>query len=66
MYEPVHAELANLMRNVPDQLRNLNDASVNMCTQRVTGEINKDIKMMQTTLLKTLKDNIKMEVCESN
>lgn len=62
MYEPIHAELANLMRAVPDQLRNLNEATVSMCTQRVTGEINKDIKVMQANLLKTLKENIKMEV----
>lgn len=63
MYEPIHAELANLMRAVPDQLRNLNEATVSMCTQRVTGEINKDIKVMQANLLKTLKENIKVEVC---
>lgn len=62
MYEPIHAELANLMRAVPEQLRGLNEGTVNMCTQRVTGEINKDIKAMQLNLLKTLKDNIKMEV----
>lgn len=65
MYEPIHAELANLMRAVPEQLRNLNEATVNMCTQRVSGEINKDIKVMQVNLLKTLKENIKQEVCHS-
>lgn len=62
MYEPIHAELSNMMRAVPDQLRSLSDATVNMCTQRVSSEINKDIKTMQVNLLKTLKDNIKMEV----
>lgn len=49
MYEPVHAELGNLMRAVPEQLRSLNEVSVN-------------IKTMQTHLMKALKDNIKMEV----
>lgn len=63
MYEPVHAELGNLMRAVPDQLRNLNEATVSMCTQRISSEINKDIKNMQVNLTKALKDNIKMEVC---
>ncbi|XP_055296288.1 enhancer of mRNA-decapping protein 4 homolog isoform X3 [Sitodiplosis mosellana] len=62
MYEPIHAELANLMRAVPEQLRSLNEATVNMCTQRVSGEINKDIKVMQVNLLKTLKENIKQEI----
>lgn len=62
MYEPIHAELSNLMRAVPDQLRNLNEATVSMCTQRITGEMNKDIKNMQVNLLKALKDNMKMEV----
>lgn len=62
MYEPIHCELANLMRAVPEQLRGLNEATVNMCTQRVSGEINKDIKVMQSNLLKTLKENIKQEV----
>lgn len=63
MYEPVHAELGNLMRAVPDQLRNLNEATVSLCTQRISVEINKDIKNMQVNLTKALKDNIKMEVC---
>lgn len=63
MYEPIHAELANLMRAVPEHMRSLNEATVNMCTQRVSGEINKDIKVMQVNLLKTLKENIKQEVC---
>lgn len=62
MYEPIHAELSNLMRAVPEQLRNLNEATVNVCTQRVSSEINKDIKTMQANLVKSLKDNIKMEV----
>lgn len=63
MYEPIHAELTNFLRSVPDQLRSLNEASVNVSTQRVSNEINKDIKTMQVNLLKTLKENIKMEVC---
>lgn len=62
MYEPIHAELGNMMRAVPEQLRSLSDATVSMCTQRVTNEINKDIKTMQVNLMKTMKDNIKMEV----
>lgn len=66
MYEPIHAELGNMMRAVPDQLRNVNEATVSMCTQRITGELNKDIKAMQINLAKTLKENIKMEVCFKN
>ncbi|XP_031617309.1 enhancer of mRNA-decapping protein 4 homolog isoform X2 [Contarinia nasturtii] len=62
MYEPIHAELINIMQTVPEQLRSLNEASVNVCTQRVSNEINKDIKTMQVNLLKTLKENIKMEI----
>lgn len=64
MYEPVHSELVNLMRNIPEQLRGLNDATANSCSQRVSNDINKDLKTMQANLLKTLKENIKMEVCQ--
>lgn len=66
MYEPIHNELLNLMRSVPEQLRSLNDATVTTCTQKVTNEVNKDLKMLQTNLLKTLKDNIKSEVSRSH
>lgn len=62
MYEPIHTELVNFMRSVPEQLRALNDATVNSCTQRVSNDINKDMKTMQTNLLKTLRENIKTEV----
>lgn len=65
MYEPIHAELTNIMRNVPEHLRSLNEASISLCTQRVSNDINKDIKNMQTNLLKTLKENIRMEVCHN-
>lgn len=60
MYEPIHAELTNLMRAVPENLHKLNEASGNINAQRT--EINKDVKTMQVNLLKTLKDNIKQEV----
>lgn len=63
MYEPIHAELGNLMRAVPDQLRNVNEATVSMCAQRIITEMNKDMKLMQTNLTKALKDNVKVEVC---
>lgn len=62
MYEPIHAELVSFMRSVPEKLQLLSDSTVNTCTQRVGGEINKDLKIMQTNLLKTLKENIKSEV----
>lgn len=62
MYEPIHAELGNLMRAVPDQLRNVNEATVQMCSQRIIAELNKDIKSLQVNLNKALKDNIKLEV----
>lgn len=62
MYEPIHAELGNLMRAVPDQLRNVNDATITMCTQRIITELNKDIKSLQTNLAKAMKENIKIEV----
>lgn len=62
MYEPIHTELVNFMRSVPEQLRVLNDATVTTCTQKVSTDINKDLKVMQTNLLKTLKENIKSEV----
>lgn len=64
MYEPIHAELGNLMRAVPDQLRNVNEATVSMCSQRIITELNKDIKSLQTNLTKAIKDNIKVEVCK--
>ena len=51
------------MRAVPDQLRNVNEATVSMCTQRIITELNKDIKSLQINLNKALKDNIKLEVC---
>lgn len=63
MYEPIHAELGNLMRAVPDQLRNVNEATVSMCSQRIITELNKDMKSLQTNLAKAMKDNIKVEVC---
>lgn len=62
MYEPIHTELVNFMRSVPEQLRTLSDATVSTCTQRVSNDINKDMKVMQTNLLKTLRENIKAEV----
>lgn len=62
MYEPIHNELLNFIRSVPDKLQALNDATVSTCTQKVSGEINKDLKVMQVNLLKTLKENIKSEV----
>lgn len=62
MHEPIHAELDNMMRAVPEQLHSLSDAAVNMCTQRITNDINKDVKTMQVNLMKAMKDNIKMEV----
>lgn len=62
MYEPIHAELGNLMRAVPDQLRQVNEATVSMCSQRIIAELNKDIKSLQVNLNKALKDNIKLEV----
>lgn len=66
MYEPIHSEILNLMRAVPDQLRSLNDATVSSCTQRVTNEVNKDLKVLQSNLLKTLKENIKSEVWKTH
>lgn len=62
MYEPIHNELLNFIRSVPEKLQALNDATVTNCTQKVNGEINKDLKVMQINLLKTLKENIKSEV----
>lgn len=61
-YEPIHTELVKLLRSVPDQLRSMNDTTVTSSTQRVSAEINKDLKSMQSNLLKSLKENIKMEV----
>lgn len=61
-YEPIHAELVKLMRTIPDQMRNMNDMIVNSCSQRVTNEVNKDLKSMQSNLLKNLKENLKLEV----
>lgn len=63
-FEPIHNELLNFIRLVPDKLQALNDTTVSTCTQKVSGEINKDLKVMQINLLKTLKENIKSEVSE--
>lgn len=62
MYEPIHNELITLMHSVPDQLKQLTDSTVSTCTQKVSHDINKDLKTIQANLLKTLKDNIKNEV----
>lgn len=66
MYEPIHNELVNLMRSVPDQLKLISDSTVSTCTQKISHDINKDLKAIQANLLKTLKDNIKNEVIQSN
>lgn len=50
------------MRSVPEQLKQLSDSSVSSCTQKVSSDINKDLKAIQANLLKTLKDNLKNEV----
>lgn len=65
-YEPIHKELVTLMKSVPDQLKHLSDATISSCTQKVSSDINKDLKAIQSNLLKTLKDNIKNEVNATN
>lgn len=62
MYEPIHNELVQLMRSVPEQLKQLTDSTVSTCTQKVSSEINKDLKAIQANLLKSIKDNLKNEV----
>lgn len=66
MYEPIHNELVNLMRSVPEQLKQLSDSTVNSCSQKVSSDINKDLKVIQANILKSLKDNLKNEVCSPN
>jgi hypothetical protein len=55
-------EVLEAVRVLPDQIRVSHEKLTKACTAQITLEMNKDIKTMQTSLVRSLKDELKNEV----
>lgn len=64
-YQPHHdnsEEVLSIVQRLPENIQASNDKTISNCATQMSTDLNKDFKVLQGNLLKTIKDNIRNEI----